>query len=161
MSKAFTRESDDSDGDDLLSRRPQLPPGTRNYVTRQGAAKLQQRLETLLAKKHTAQNSEADLKKLDTAIRNLKLRLDSFVMVEPPADPEKIAVGAFVHVRRRNGEEDTYQIVGVDESDPEHGAISWISPLAKALLSKKAGDKISFRFPAGHDELQILKVWYA
>jgi transcription elongation factor GreB len=48
----------------------------------------------------------------------------------------------------------------VDESDPEQGAISWISPLAKALLSRRAGDKVKFRIPAGEDELEILSVHY-
>jgi transcription elongation factor GreB len=160
LSKAFTRESDDSEGDDLLSYRPQLPPGARNYITPKGAAKLKQRLEGLLEKKQTAELSEADVKKLDGAIRNLKLRLDSVVIVEAPSDPDKIAVGAFVQVRRGDGEDNTYQIVGVDESNPEHGAISWISPLAKALVSKKAGEKVPFRSPAGNDELHVLKVWY-
>ena len=160
MSKAFTRESDDSEGDDLLSYRPQLPPGARNYITPKGAAKLKQRLEGLLEKKQTAELSEADVKKLDGAIRNLKLRLDSVVIVVAPSDPVKIAVGAFVQVRRGDGEDNTYQIVGVDESNPEHGAISWISPLAKALVSKKAGEKVPFRSPAGNDELHVLKVWY-
>ena len=63
-------------------------------------------------------------------------------------------------MRHRNGEEDTYQIVGVEESDPQRGAISWISPLAKALLSRTAGEKVRFRIPAGEDELEILSVRY-
>jgi len=159
MSKAFTRESDDSHGEELTAPRPQLAPGTRNYITPKGARRLKQRLEALVHKKQTAQ-SEAESKKLESAIRNLTRRLDSLVIVEPPADAQKIAVGAIVHVRHRNGEEDTYQIVGVEESDPQRGAISWISPLAKALLSRTAGEKVRFRIPAGEDELEILSVRY-
>jgi transcription elongation factor GreB len=159
MSKAFTRESDDSDGEELTTWRPQLPPGTRNYITPEGARRLKERLETLASKRQAA-DSEADSKKLETAIRNLKQRLDSLVIAEPPTDPAKIAIGAVVQVRHGNGEEDTYQIVGVEESDPERGAISWISPLAKAMLSRKAGEKVRFRVPAGEDELEILSVRY-
>jgi transcription elongation factor GreB len=161
VSKAFTRESDDSGDDDLLSYRPPLPAGARNYITPHGAARLKQRLEGLLEKKQETAASEPEAKKLDAAIRNLKLRLESVVIVEPPSDSEKIAVGAFAQIRDQNGQEDTYQIVGVDESNPEHGAISWVSPLAKALLSKKTGDTVQFRSPAGLQELHILKVWYA
>jgi len=159
MSKAFTRESDDSDNEELASSRSELPPGTRNHITREGARRLKEQLETLLSKKQAA-DSGAESKKLESAIRNLKQRLDSLVIVEPPADLARIAVGAVVRVRHGNGEEDTYQIVGVEESDPERGAISWISPLAKALLSRKAGEKVRFRIPAGEDELEILSVRY-
>ena len=159
MSKAFTRESDDSAEEELTAPRPQLPPGTRNYITLAGAQRLKERVELLVNKKQAAE-SEAESKKLESAIRNLKQRLDSVVVVEPPADTAKIAVGAIVHVRHRNGEEDTYQIVGVEETDPERGAISWISPLAKALLSRRAGEKVRFRIPAGEDELEILSVRY-
>jgi transcription elongation factor GreB len=159
MSKAFTRESDDSDVEELASTRPQLPPGARNYITPAGAERLKQQLDQLVRKKE-AVVSETDSKKLDAAIRNLKQRLDSLVIIERPSDPAKIAVGATVEVRHRNGEQETYQIVGVEESDPEHGAISWISPLAKALLAKIAGDKVRFHVPAGEDELEILSVRY-
>jgi transcription elongation factor GreB len=121
---------------------------------------MKEQLQTLQQKKESAEPAGAESKKWESAIRNLKQRLDSLVIVEPPADASKIAVGAAVTVRHRNGEEETYRIVGVDESDPEQGAISWISPLAKALLSRRAGEKVRFRIPAGEDELEILVVRY-
>jgi len=93
-------------------------------------------------------------------IRNLKLVMDSVIVPEIPADREKVAFGATVVIRHGNGEEETYQIVGVEEAGPERGSISWISPLARALLSRKARDKVPFRSPAGGEELTVLSVRY-
>jgi transcription elongation factor GreB len=121
---------------------------------------MKERLQDLQKRRENTEATGVESKKLESAIRNLKQRLDSLVIVEPPGDVAKVAVGAIVTVRHRNGEEETYRIVGVDESDPEKGAISWISPLAKALLSKRAGEKVCFRIPAGEDELEILSVHY-
>jgi transcription elongation factor GreB len=159
MSKAFTREEDDA-GEEIPVNWPPLPPGARNYITPDGARGLKERLQNLQQKKESAEATGLETKKLESVIRNLKQRLDSLVMVEPPTDVGKIAVGAIVTVRHRDGEEETYRIVGVDESDPQKGAISWISPLAKALLSRRAGERVRFRIPAGEDELEILSVRY-
>jgi transcription elongation factor GreB len=160
MSKAFTREEDDSGEEEAIASWPPLPPGARNYITPDGARRMKDRLKNLQEKKEGAEGTGAESKKLDSVIRDLKQRLDSLVIVEPPADAAKIAVGAIVSVRHQNGEEETYRVVGVDESEPEKGAISWISPLAKALLSKRAGEKVRFRIPAGEDDLEILSVRY-
>jgi transcription elongation factor GreB len=159
MSKAFTREEDDSD-EQVIASWPPLPVGARNYITPGGAQRLKERLGQLQQKKESAEAAGTESKKLESAIRDLKQRLDSLVIVGPPVDASKIAVGALVTVRHRNREEETYRIVGVDESDPEQGAISWISPLAKALLSRRAGEKVRFRIPAGEDELEVLSVRY-
>ena len=168
MSKAFTRESDDSDADALPSLRPHLPPGTRNYITRAGADRLKQRLNKLLERKQELRASsneagaasEPDRRKIESAIRNLQQTLDSVIVAEIPADREKIAFGATVTIRHGNGEEDAYHIVGVEEADPEQGSISWISPLARALLARRPGDKVQFRSPAGVQELTVLTVHY-
>jgi transcription elongation factor GreB len=168
MSKAFTRESDDSHEEEIPSFRTRLPPGTTNYITREGAGRLKERLNGLLEKKQglTARSneagtaSEAEQRKIETAIRNLQQVLDSVVVAEIPVDQERIAFGATVMVRHGNGEEEAYRIVGVEESDAERGMISWISPLARALLSRRAGDKVQFRAPAGEEELTILSVRY-
>jgi transcription elongation factor GreB len=168
MSKAFTRESDDSGGEEIPSSRRPLPPGTRNYITLGGADQLKQRLNDLLEKKQalTATSSEAgtasaaEQRKFESSIRNLQQILDSVIVAEIPADQEKVAFGATVTIRHGNGEEEAYRIVGVEEADPERGSISWISPLARALLSRRAGDKVPFRSPAGGEELTILSVWY-
>ena len=168
MSKAFTRESD-SGADEIPAFRPQLPPGTRNFITRVGADGLRQRLTDLLERKQAlgtrsieaSATVEADLRKLESAIRRLQQTLASVVVAEIPADQEKIAFGATVTVRHGNGAEAAYQIVGVEEADPERGSISWISPLARALLLRRAGDTVRFRSPAGDEELAIMTVRYS
>ena len=169
MSKAFTRELDESADEDIRPLRPQLPPGTRNYITPAGARRLKERLDELLNKKQGAARaktadsvviSEGEQRKLEGRIRNLQQVLQSVMVAEPPADKEKVCFGATVAVRRNNEGEEVYRIVGVEESDPEHGDISWISPLARALLSRRAGDKVQFRSPAGEQELSILSIHY-
>jgi transcription elongation factor GreB len=169
VGKAFTRESDDESGaEQTQSLRPQLPPGTRNYITREGADRLKQRLNDLLEMKQAlaarsteaGPTSEADQRKIESAIRKLQQTLDSVVVAEIPADQEKVAFGATVVVRHGNGEEAAYHIVGVEEADSERGAITWLSPLARALLSRRAGDQLTFRSPAGDEELTILRVRY-
>ena len=170
MSKAFTRESDDESGaDEIPSWRAQLPPGTRNYITREGADRLKQRHNDLLEKKQAmatmsneaGKGAEADQRKIESAIRRLQQILDSVVVAEIPIDQDKVAFGATVTIRHGNGEESAYRIVGVDEADPGRGSISWISPLARALLSRRAGDKVRFRSPAGDEELTIMTVRYS
>ncbi len=160
MSKAFTRESDDAGDEDVPSFRPPLPPGTRNYITREGAERLKQRLGSLLEKKETASLTDADKRKLDGAIRNLRQVVDSLVVAETPADREKVAFGARILIRHQNGWEEPYRIVGIDESDPDNGLISWISPLARALLSRRMGDTVKFKSPAGEEELTIVSLGY-
>jgi len=158
MSKAFTRESDDSGDYEIPSVRSSLPPGTTNYITREGAEGLQQRLKDLLERKERLSPSEPELRKLETNIRAVQQTLNSVVIAKPAADPAKVAFGATVCIRDQNGEEELYRIVGVDEADPEKNSISWLSPLARALVSRKVGDKVQFRTPAGLQEFTILSI---
>ncbi len=168
MSKAFTRESDDSGGEEIPPARPRLPGGARNHITKAGAEKFRRQLQDLLEKRQAlaAGANEADStikaesQKLEAAVRKLQAILSSIVVVEPPVDREKVAFGAQVRVRRGDGEEEDYQIVGLDETDLEGGNISWMSPLAKALLSRRAGETVKFQSPAGPEELKILEVKY-
>jgi transcription elongation factor GreB len=167
VSKAFTRESDESGAEETPLICPQLPPGTRNYITREGADRLRQHLNGLLARKQALMSasaagtaSGADQHKIESAIRRLQQTLDSVIVAEIPADHTKVAFGATVVIRHGDGEESAYQIVGVEEADPERGSISWLSPLARALLSRRAGDKVQFQSPAGGEELTILTVRY-
>ncbi len=159
MSKAFTRESDDSDSEELPIRH-QLPPGTRNYITRAGADRLQHRLAALLAKKQSTPESDPNRRKLDAAIRQLQQLVNSLVIPEIPADHAKIAFGATIVTRNADGGEEKCRIVGVDEADPANDAISWLSPLARALLTHRAGERIKFHAPAGEQELTIVSVDY-
>jgi transcription elongation factor GreB len=162
MSKAFTRESDESGDDEIPPIRPALPPGTTNYITREGAERIEQRLKDLLEKKQhlTAASgaSEVELRRLEAHIRVLQQTLNSVVIAKPLPDLDKVAFGANVRIRQENGEEEIYRIVGVEEAEPESGSISWLSPLARALLSRKVHDKVQFRTPAGMQEFTILAI---
>lgn len=169
VSKAFTRESDEADVLEIASVRFQLPPGAKNYITRGGADRLRKNLNDLLEMRRvgstvgneTDPEAKAEQRRIEAATRKLQAILDSVVVVEIPDDQEKVAFGASVVVQHGNGEDEAYQIVGVDESDPEHRRISWISPLARALLSRRAGDKVRFRSPGGDEQLKIVKVRYS
>jgi transcription elongation factor GreB len=81
--------------------------------------------------------------------------------VAPPTAPEdRVRFGATVMVRERSGEESCYRIVGVDETDVDRGWVSWLSPIAKALLNARLGDRVKMRLPAGEKELEITRVAY-
>ena len=168
MSKAFTRESDDSDKGETPIVRRQLPPGTKNYITREGADRLRQRLANLIERKESMRVTteeggvavEAEQRKIELAIRNLQEILNSVVLAEIPVDREKVGFGAMVVIRRESGEEERYRIVGVEEADPEVGSISWLSPLARALLTRRAGDRVRFRAAGVEQELTIVCVGY-
>ena len=168
MSKAFTRESDGNEAEEIPSGRFQLPPGARNYITREGADRLRQSLNDLLEKRRVRANlqndadaeAKAEQRRIESAIRKLQLVLDSVIVAEPPADSGKVSFGASVHIRYQDGEEETYQIVGFDEAEPDQGRISAISPLAQSLMNSKVGDTVHFKSPAGDQELTVLAVHY-
>lgn len=94
--------------------------------------------------------------RMDAAIRNLQDVLTSIVVADPPIDQNRVGFGAAVAVMYPDGHQETFRIVGVEEADPEGGSISWLSPLAKALLSKRAGDRVPFR----GEELTIVDLTY-
>lgn len=164
MSKAFTRESDDSGDEEVSLTRPPLPPGTVNYITREGAERLQQRLNELIDRKVrlTALPNETGLeqRKIESNIRALRQTLNSIVVAQAPPNKDKVAFGATVGIRQPGGEEETYRIVGVDEAEPDNNLISWLSPLARALVSRRVGDKVQFRAPDGLREMTILNIGY-
>ena len=107
-----------------------------------------------------AASSETAQRKLESAIRNLQEILKSIVITGPPIDREKIAFGATVTIRHLSGDEEVFRIAGVEEADPQKGSISWMSPLARALVSRKAGDKLTFKSPSGEEELTVVSVRY-
>ena len=171
MSKAFTRESDDGP-DEPISPRPSsaLPPGAKNYMTPDGAARLRAELDGLQNEERPsiAVGPEAEderkrkLQWIDQRIQQLEDALRSAVITPPPssaAERKDVQFGASVTVRRKDGEV-TYRIVGVDEADPDRLSVSWPSPIARALMRKCLGQRVRFRFPSGEDELEILKISY-
>jgi transcription elongation factor GreB len=152
VSKAFTREDDDP-GESFTPPRAPLPPGTRNYITPGGAAKINAQLQHLIEEKR---NSSTPSPALDSRIQYLQSLVLTFVLVEPtPSDV--VRFGSTVHVIQ-NGSPETYCIVGVDEIDLERDHISWLSPLARALMSHRVGERVTFRAPSGNQELIITQI---
>jgi transcription elongation factor GreB len=183
MNKAFVRESDSDDDDEALSPSLKLPAGTRNYITPAGHARLRDELEHLVKRERphvveivawAASNGDRSengdyiygkrrLREIDRRIRFLTKRLENAEVVDPlrQGDNDQIFFGARVTVADQDGVENTYTIVGVDEMDVGRGRISWISPLARALIKNREGDSIRFQSPLGIREIDIIEVVYA
>lgn len=183
MNKAFTREPDDgSDDDDALTPGLQLPQGAKNYISPAGHARLKAELDHLLRVERphvveivawAASNGDRSengdyiygkrrLREIDRRIRFLTKRLDIAEVVDPLRQPnrDQVFFGATVTVCDASGEESTYTIVGVDETDLGRGHISWVSPLARALIKAREGDTVRFQSPAGVREIDIVSVEY-
>ncbi|MBX3647581.1 MAG: transcription elongation factor GreB [Rhodocyclaceae bacterium] len=180
MSKAFVKEESPEEED--VPSAPALPPGTKNYVTRRGYAQLKAELEQLVkaerpalvqvvswAAKNGDRSENGDyiygkkrLREIDRRIRFLMKRLENAVIVDPASqeNSEQVFFGATVTVCDEAGCELTYQIVGIDEADAGKGMISWISPLAKALLKAREGDTVRFQIPDGLRELDVVGICY-
>jgi len=181
MNKAFTRETD-GDDDEELEASLQLPQGTRNYITPGGHARIREELDQLLRSERpqvveavhwAALNGDRSengdyiygkrrLREIDRRIRFLTGRLDLAEVVDPALheNAEQIFFGATVTIGDEQGLEHVYQIVGVDETDFSNGRISWISPLARALLGAREGDVVKFQSPAGWREVDVLTIAY-
>ena len=181
MNKAFTRESDADDEDDIEPALA-LPQGTRNYITSLGHARIREELDLLLRSERpkvvdavhwAALNGDRSengdyiygkrrLREIDRRIRFLTKRLDIAEVVDPARQEnvDQVFFGATVTIADEQGVAQTYQIVGVDETDFSRGRISWISPLARALLKAREGDVVRFQSPAGWREVEIVSVEY-
>ena len=185
MNKAFTREADSADDEDNVESVSPLPAGARNYMTPGGFARLNAELEHLVQKERpdlvatvawAAGNGDRSengdyiygkkrLREIDRRIRFLIKRLDAAEVVDPgaPRDDEaagQVFFGATVTVRNARGESRTVAIVGIDEIDTARGYISWVSPMARALLRAREGDKVTLRTPAGTDDIDVIHVRY-
>ncbi len=180
MSKAFTREDDDAleDGPELDAQQPQ---GAKNYVTPAGHARLKSELKALVeverpelvktvawAASNGDRSENADyiygkrrLREIERRIRYLIKRLEIAEVVDPrDQEQDRVFFGATVVYRDGKGEEQTVSVVGIDEVDPAHRRVSWISPIAKALLKAREGDVVTVNTPSGAEELEILEVRY-
>jgi transcription elongation factor GreB len=181
MNKAFTRETDDED-EELLEPALKLPQGTRNYITPGGHARLRAELDQLLRVERpqvvevvhwAASNGDRSengdyiygkkrLREIDRRIRFLTKRLDLAEVVDPArqSNSDQVFFGATVTISDTQGEEQTYQIVGVDETDFARSRISWVSPLARALLKAREGDLVRFQSPLGWREVEVVAIEY-
>ena len=182
MNKAFVKESDDADDDEDEAPESRLPVGTRNYMTVRGHAQLRAEFEHLVKVERPAmvqvvswaagngdRSENGDyiygkkrLREIDRRIRFLSKRLESAVIVDPAGQRncEQVFFAATVTVCDADGEEATYQIVGIDEANAQEGRISWISPLARALLKAREGDTVRFDSPGGLREIDVVEIRY-
>jgi transcription elongation GreA/GreB family factor len=165
MSRAFVNEDAQSEAQAELPERPQSPHP--NYLTPQGLAALERRLADLLAERSAlsdsaeAMSQEAALRRIDRNARYVGMRIDRAVLVNPDEQPrDEVAFGATVRVREIDGEERAFTIVGEDESDASVGKVSWVSPLANALLGARVEDTVTWRRPTGNLDLEILSIDY-
>jgi len=186
MNKAFTRENEDEEDDgDAPENASPLPAGSKNYMTPAGFARLKDELDWLLGHERpelvatiawAAGNGDRSengdyiygkrrLREVDRRIRFLIKRLDAAEVVDPlsrrdEGEDDRVYFGATVTVRNTKSEERTVSIVGVDEIDTERGYISWVSPMARALLRAREGDTVTLNTPGGVEDLDILHVRY-
>ncbi len=184
MSKAFINASNapEDDESEEAGSAPSLPVGVKNYMTVAGHAALRAEFEQLVKVERpsmvqvvswAAGNGDRSengdyiygkkrLREIDRRIRFLGKRLESAVVVDPAAQEnrEQVFFAATVVVCDGAGVDATYKIVGIDEARPDKGLISWISPLARALLKAREGDLIRFASPGGVRELDIVEIRY-
>jgi transcription elongation factor GreB len=181
MNKAFVKESD-ADEDDDIGGLPPIPPGAKNYITPQGYQRIREELLQLIdverpevvrvvhwAASNGDRSENGDyiygkrrLREIDRRIRFLTKRLDLAEVVDPSVHhgSDQVFFGATVTYLNSADEEQTVSIVGIDELDPLHGKISWVSPVARALTKARQGDTVTLLTPAGEDKLEIIRVAY-
>jgi len=180
MNKAFTKESDGDDDDDVAL--PPLPAGGKNYITPQGHDRLRAELLQLIdvdrpkvvevvhwAASNGDRSENGDyiygkkrLREIDRRIRFLTRRLDIAVVADPSAHhgKDQIFFGATVTYENGKGEERTITIKGIDEVEPLSGEVSWVSPIARTLLKAREGDVLQLVTPGGLESIEVLAVSY-
>ncbi len=182
MNKAFTKEPDGAEDDDDGASLPPLPAGTKNYITPAGYARLRAELLALIdverpkvvevvhwAASNGDRSENGDylygkkrLREIDRRIRFLTKRLDIAEVADPSQHHgnDQIFFGATVTYANARGEERTITIKGIDEADHLAGEVSWVSPIARALLKAREGDEVTLTTPGGVETLEILEVRY-
>ena len=182
MSKAFTRESETDDEDDEGAAAPALPAGAKNYITPQGYQRLRAELLGLIdverpkmvevvhwAASNGDRSENGDyhygkkrLREIDRRIRFLTRRLDIAEVADPSTHhgSDQVYFGASVTYANSRGDERTIRIMGIDEADNLAGEVSWISPIARALLKAREGDEIRLQTPGGAEVIEVLAVRY-
>ena len=183
MSKAFTKESDsDNEDDSTAALSVPLPAGGKNYITPEGYARLRSELLQLMdderpkvveavhwAAKNGDRSENGDyiygkkrLREIDGRIRFLTKRLEIAVPTDPAVHcgSDQVFFGATVRYADEAGDERTVTILGIDEADSTQAQVSWISPIARALLKAREGDVVKLVTPAGVSEVEIVSVHY-
>jgi transcription elongation factor GreB len=179
MSKAFTKETDD---DDEPEQPENFSVNIKNYVTPYGFSLLQNELRFLLSQdrpkvvetvRWAAGNGDRSengdyiygkrrLREIDRRVRYLTKRIESAEIVDPKLQQSltQVFFGATVTYAQNEGIKKTIKLVGIDEADLNENKISWISPVAKALIKSRVGDVIEFRTPVGVETLEVLAIKY-
>jgi len=182
MSKAFTKEDDGADEDDLPEESGGLPLAAKNYMTPAGFARMREELDALMRKERpevvkvvswAAGNGDRSengdyiygkkrLREIDRRIRFLTKRLDIAEVVDPAVHHgnDQVFFGATVRFASDQGEERTIRILGVDEAESARGEVSWIAPIARALLKARVGDEVKLVTPRGVETIEVLEVRY-
>ena len=182
MNKAFVKESSEESDDDLDVAQPEIPAGAKNYITPAGYRRLRDELLHLIDEERpevvklvswAASNGDRSengdyiygkrrLREIDRRIRFLTKRLDLAEIVDSSRQEsvDQVFFGATVHYATADGEEHAITIVGVDEVDLDCGHVSWISPVARALLKARIGDQVTLYTPAGPEPIDVLDVSY-
>lgn len=161
MSKAFTDE--EVPVQEVYFQPRDLQTGTDNYITRPGYENLQSQMAQLTAEFEFLSGTgkatdEVRAREIEHRLQILKSRLESAVIVDPPAMAGQVVFGSTVTVRDEDEKEHRYQLVGIDETDAKNGRISWISPVGKALLRARVGDYVIVKTPRGEEELEITAI---
>ncbi|ACR28016.1 transcription elongation factor GreB [Burkholderia glumae] len=181
MNKAFVKESD-GDDDELDAALPPIPAGAKNYITPAGHKRLRDELLQLIDEERpevvklvswAASNGDRSengdyiygkrrLREIDRRIRFLTKRLDLAEVVDASRQEstDQVFFGATVDYATEDGEEHTITIVGVDEVDLDRGHVSWVSPIARALLKARIGDTVTLVTPGGPQPVDVLDVRY-
>lgn len=172
MSRAFVDEDSGSDEADDLAEIPlPLPYGSKNYMTSEGAARLEAELRQLadreLPRARAALASAAPgdqgaairgISEIERRLLYLR-RMESLLeVVQEPTSTERVVFGLSVRIVEEGGAERTFRIVGADESDPERGLLSWASPVARSLIGKRAGDVAVAMLPGGERRMRVLEI---
>ena len=183
MSKAFTKESEGTDDDDLMLSAPALPTGHKNYMTPAGYARLRNELLNLIDNERpkivdvvhwAASNGDRSengdylygkkrLREIDRRIRFLTRRLEIAEVVDPSLHigSDQVFFGATVTYVDDAGDGRTITILGIDEADSSQSQVSWISPIARALLKARVGDEVHLPTPGGLRHLEVVAVEYS
>lgn len=180
MSKAFTKENDDADDDELPVA--VLPAGGKNYITPQGYARIRTELLDLIDNERpkivevvhwAASNGDRSengdyiygkkrLREIDRRIRFLTKRLEIAVISDPTVHfgSDQIFFGATATYADEAGLERSVTILGIDEADSAQNQVSWVSPIARALLKAREGDVVKLQTPSGVEEIEVIRVLY-
>jgi transcription elongation factor GreB len=180
MNKAFTKESDDADDDEL--QLPSLPAGAKNYITPQGYARIRHEMIDLIDNERpkivdivhwAASNGDRSengdyiygkkrLREIDRRIYFLTKRVEKMEVIDPAVHygSAQIFFGATVTYVEETGQKRTVTILGIDEAESSLGQVTWVSPIARTLLRARTGDVLQLLTPVGVVEIEVLEVQY-